>query len=99
MSFNAFPGSYRVDRVDPATAAIPMPPAPQPSPVSVLPSVVSAVTVNAGTLLNLGGSCGPFPQDEQGIWRLLGGGQSSDGRVVDPEFLMGLRNHAGECFE
>jgi len=97
-NFDAFPGSYRLDPVGPASAAIPMLPAPQVLPFSVPTSLVSAVTINAGTVINFP-FFGPMPLDDQAIWRILGGGQSSDGRGGDLEFLMGLRNHNGESFE
>jgi hypothetical protein len=98
-SFAAFPGSYRIARLDPASTTVPVLPPSQPSVLGVSPgSVVTVLGANAGTVLNFIGPFGPAAMDDQGIWRLLGG-QLSDNRFIDQSFLMGLRNHTGESFE
>jgi len=88
-NFGSFGGSYRLGRVDAASASLPILPATTGSNTSTL--VLSNFVANAGGPIVVGSY---FPADDQTLWQLLGG-QGSGTRLN----LMALRNRLNDSFE
>ena len=99
--FGDFLGSFRLARVDAASASVPVLPPPTAPPNIVSFSAPSAYAqyvtgFAAGQLVQVGPQ--GFPFDDQTMWQLLGG-QASGNRANAGPNLMGLRNRVGETFE
>jgi hypothetical protein len=96
-NYDSWPVSFRLARVDAASASIPVLPPPTAPPQN---PVIISTSNPFGTLpgqFMLVGTPG-LAFDDQAMWQLLGG-QAAGNRVNFGPNLMGLRNRVGESFE
>jgi hypothetical protein len=100
-TYDSWEVSYRLARVTPASATVPILPAPS-MPVFAPQQVTRNINSAGVTFFNVGTSLivsngGVFSVDDQTVWQLLGG-QPLPARGMGL-MLMGLRNRVGESFE